>query len=146
MRFVLDAVADYLPSPLDIALPKAVDPETEEEIKLTPDENGPLCAYAYKIMTDPFVGTLTFTRVYSGKIEDGNEVYNSIKKTKEKIARIFRMHANKKERISAAPFSVSSMIIFSCCVWISFIVMKASMGPIMINDPAITQGDILSRL
>ncbi len=102
MRLVLDAVADYLPSPLDVELPKAVDPETEEPIKLSPDEDGPLCAYAYKIMSDPFIGTLTFTRVYSGKIEAGTSIYNASCGKRERIGQIVKMHAAEREMIKMA--------------------------------------------
>jgi len=83
MKFVLDAVVDYLPSPLDVKPPKAVDPDTEKEVKINADETEPLCAYAYKVMTDPFVGTLTFTRIYSGKMESGMTVHNTMNGKKE---------------------------------------------------------------
>ena len=102
MKLVLDAIGDYLPSPLDIALPKAVNADTEEEIKLAPEEDGPLCAYAYKIMSDPFIGTLTFTRVYSGKIEAGTTIYNSSSGKRERIGQIVKMHAKDREMIKVA--------------------------------------------
>jgi len=102
MKYVLDAVADYLPSPLDIDLPKAIDPDTEEVVKLSSDEDGPLCAYAYKIMSDPFIGTLTFTRVYSGKIEAGSTIYNSSSGKKERIGQIVKMHASDREMVKVA--------------------------------------------
>jgi elongation factor G len=102
MKLVLDAVGDYLPSPLDISLPKAVNPETEEEINIVSDEDAPLCAYAYKIMSDPFIGTLTFTRVYSGKIEAGSTVFNSSSGKRERIGQIVKMHAKEREMVKTA--------------------------------------------
>ncbi|MFA6636834.1 MAG: elongation factor G [Candidatus Omnitrophota bacterium] len=102
MKFVLDAVVNYLPSPLDIELPKAMDPETEEKIKIVSDEDGPLCAYAYKIMSDPFIGTLTFTRIYSGKIESGTTIYNVSSGKRERVGQIVKMHADQREMVKFA--------------------------------------------
>ncbi|MBF0215382.1 MAG: elongation factor G [Candidatus Omnitrophica bacterium] len=98
----LDAVCEYLPSPLDVKPPKARHPETEQEIDITPDPKKPLCAYAYKIMTDPFVGTITFTRIYSGSMKSGTYVHNTTSDKKERLAQILRMHADQKEIISDA--------------------------------------------
>jgi len=100
IKFVLDAVCDYLPSPLDVKPPRAVDPKTEEEIKLVVDEKSPLCAYAYKIMTDPFVGSITFARIYSGTMTSGTYVYNTTADKKERIGQLLRMHADQREIIS----------------------------------------------
>ncbi|MHB8483977.1 MAG: elongation factor G [Nitrospiria bacterium] len=99
VQLLLDAVVDYLPSPLDVPPTKGIHPQTKEEIvlKISDDEN--FAALAFKIMTDPFVGQLTFFRVYSGVLKSGSYVYNSTKDTKERIGRILKMHANKREEI-----------------------------------------------
>jgi len=97
MKFVLDAICDYLPSPLDVMPPKAVNPDTEKEVEISADPKEPLCAYAYKIMTDPFVGVLTFARVYSGTLKSGTYVYNSSTGKKERIGQIVKMHADQRE-------------------------------------------------
>ncbi len=102
MKFVLDAVVDYLPSPLDVKIPKAVDPDTGEEVIIKADPSGPLCAYAYKVMTDPFVGTLTFTRIYSGEMLSGMSVHNTSSGKKERIGQIVRMHADQREMVKSA--------------------------------------------
>ncbi len=102
MKFVLDAVCDYLPSPLDVAAPKAVHPDTGEEITIVPEEKSPLCAYAYKVMTDPFVGSVTFVRIYSGKLESGTYVFNTTTEKRERVAKIVRMHADQREIITSA--------------------------------------------
>jgi len=102
VRFVLNAVCDYLPSPLDVAVPRGVDPRDEKEIIVKADESEPLCAYAYKIMTDPFVGVVTYARVYSGKIESGTYVYNSTTDKKERIGQILKIHADQREMIKSA--------------------------------------------
>ena len=97
---LLDAVVDYLPSPLDIPPVEGLLPGKGEELaKRAPSEKEPFSALAFKIMTDPFVGQLTYFRVYSGKLEAGSYVYNSTKGRKERIGRILRMHANKREEI-----------------------------------------------
>jgi len=96
---LLDAVVDYMPSPTDVPPIKGIDPETQAEITRPADDNGPFAALAFKIMTDPFVGQLTFFRVYSGMLESGSSVYNSTKDKKERIGRILKMHANKREEI-----------------------------------------------
>ncbi|OQB14205.1 MAG: Elongation factor G [Firmicutes bacterium ADurb.Bin193] len=96
---LLDAVVDYLPSPLDIHAIKGVDPNTGEEVERPSDDNKPFSALAFKIATDPFVGKLCFFRVYSGMLKNGSYVYNSTKGNKERIGRILQMHANHREDI-----------------------------------------------
>ena len=96
---LLDAVVDLLPSPVDVPAIRGIAPGTGEEVSRPADDNGPFAALAFKIMTDPFVGQLTFFRVYSGVIESGSHVYNSTKEKKERIGRILKMHANKREEI-----------------------------------------------
>ena len=93
---LLDAVLDYMPSPLDIPAIKGVNPETEEEEERPAEDNGPFAALAFKIMTDPFVGKLCFFRVYSGSIAAGSTAYNSTKGTRERFGRILQMHANNR--------------------------------------------------
>ncbi|MBI1911269.1 MAG: elongation factor G [Deltaproteobacteria bacterium] len=99
VQFLLDAVVDYLPSPIDIPAIKGINPETEAEDKRETDDSEPLSALAFKIMTDPFVGQLTFFRVYSGCMAAGSYVYNSTKDQKERIGRLVKMHANKREDV-----------------------------------------------
>ena len=96
---LLDAIVDYLPSPLDIPAIKGIDPDTEEEVERPADDKGPFSALAFKIMTDPYVGRLTFFRVYSGTATSGSYVYNSTKGNKERLGRILQMHANQREDI-----------------------------------------------
>ncbi len=96
---LLDAIVDYLPSPLDIPAIKGIDPDTEEEVERPADDKGPFSALAFKIMTDPYVGRLTFFRVYSGTAQSGSYVYNSTKGNKERLGRILQMHANQREDI-----------------------------------------------
>jgi len=97
---VLDLINDYLPSPLDIASIKGTDAKTGEPIERKPSVNEPASALAFKIATDPFVGKLVFVRVYSGKITAGSYVLNTMTGKKERIGRIVRMHADKREEIS----------------------------------------------
>ena len=99
---LLDAVVDYLPSPTDIAAIKGTLPDSDEEAERHPSDDEPLSALAFKIMNDPFVGSLTFTRIYSGKMTAGSYVYNSVKDKKERIGRMLLMHANKREDIKEA--------------------------------------------
>ena len=99
---VLDCVVDYLPSPLEVPAIKGIDPKTEEELSRPADAEEPLAALAFKIMSDPFVGKLAFTRIYSGTITAGSYVYNSIKGKRERIGRILRMHANDREDVDKA--------------------------------------------
>ncbi|MEK6693255.1 MAG: elongation factor G [Nitrospirota bacterium] len=99
VQHLLDAVVDYLPSPLDIPPVKGMDIETGEEKERKAKDDEPFSALAFKIMTDPFVGQLTFIRVYSGTLKSGSYVYNPKKGTRERIGRILKMHANKREEI-----------------------------------------------
>jgi len=96
---MLDAVVDYLPSPFDIPPVKGVEPGTDKPAERPAGDDAPFSALAFKIMTDPFVGTLTFFRVYSGAINSGASVYNSTKTKRERIGRLLKMHANKREEI-----------------------------------------------
>jgi len=96
---LLDAVVDYMPSPLDIPAIKGINPNTEAEEERPADDNGPFSALAFKVMTDPFVGKLCFFRVYSGKIETGSYVLNSSRDSKERLGRILQMHANSRKDI-----------------------------------------------
>ena len=93
---LLDAIVDYMPSPLDVPAIKGINPETEEEEERPSDDNGPFAALAFKIATDPFVGKLAFFRVYSGKVDAGTTVYNSCKDANERMGRIVQMHANHR--------------------------------------------------
>lgn len=99
---LLDAVVDYLPSPLDIPPTKAINAKTGEETTIENAENGPFAALAFKIMTDPFVGSLTFARIYSGKLSAGSSVVNTVKNQKERVGRMLLMHANDREDIKEA--------------------------------------------
>jgi len=96
---LLDAVVDYLPSPLDVPPIKGINPKTGEEEERPASYDAPFAALAFKILTDPYVGQLTFVRVYSGLMESGSYVYNATRDKKERLARILRMHANKREEI-----------------------------------------------
>lgn len=97
---LLDAIVDYMPSPLDIPAIKGVDPDTDEETERKADDKEPFSALAFKIMTDPFVGKLCFFRVYSGTVAAGTTILNSVKGNKERFGRILRMHANHREDIT----------------------------------------------
>ena len=99
VQHLLDAVVDYLPAPTDIPAIKGINPDTEEEVERKADDSEPFSALAFKIMTDPFVGQLCFFRVYSGVLTSGSYIYNSTKEKKERIGRILKMHANKREEI-----------------------------------------------
>ncbi|HEY1232996.1 MAG TPA: elongation factor G [Candidatus Binatia bacterium] len=96
---MLDAVVDYLPSPLDIPPVAGVEPGTTKPAERPAKDDAPFSALAFKIMTDPFVGTLTFFRVYSGTLNSGASIYNSTKSKRERIGRLLKMHANKREEI-----------------------------------------------
>ncbi|MBI5206631.1 MAG: elongation factor G [Candidatus Firestonebacteria bacterium] len=96
---LLDAVIDYLPSPMDLPPVKGINPSTEKEELRVSDNNVPFSSLAFKIATDPYVGKLTYFRVYSGKLTSGSYIYNSSKDNKERIGRILHMHANKREDI-----------------------------------------------
>ncbi len=97
---LLDAMVEYLPSPLDIPPIKGINPDTEQEEERHADFNAPLSGLAFKIATDPFVGGLTFFRVYSGVLKAGSYVYNSITGKTERVGRLIRMHANNRTEIS----------------------------------------------
>ena len=99
---LLDAVVDYLPSPLDIPPVQGIDPNTGKEVLRRPADNEPFSALAFKIMSDPFAGQLTYFRVYSGMLKTGSSVLNVTKGTKDRIGRLLKMHANKREDIDAA--------------------------------------------
>jgi elongation factor G len=96
---MLDAIVDYLPSPLDLPPTKGLDPKTEEEIEREVDPEAPLSALAFKIATDPHVGSLTFTRVYSGTLKSGSYVLNTTKDNRERIGRLLLMHSNHREEV-----------------------------------------------
>jgi elongation factor G len=96
---LLDAVIQYLPSPLDVPPMHGLVPDTEDEIVRKADDSEPFSALAFKIMADPYVGKLTYIRVYSGKMESGSYVYNSTKGKRERVGRILRMHANHREEV-----------------------------------------------
>jgi len=99
VQTLLDAVIDYMPSPVDVIAIKGVHPDTKEEMTRPADDNGPFSSLAFKVMTDPFVGQLTFFRVYSGVALSGAHVLNSTKGKKERFGRLLKMHANKREEI-----------------------------------------------
>jgi elongation factor G len=99
---LLDAVVDYLPSPLDVPPIKAIDGKTGNETSREPADDAPLSMLAFKIMNDPFVGSLTFCRIYSGKVESGTTLMNTVKDKKERIGRMLLMHANHREDIKEA--------------------------------------------
>ena len=96
---LLDAVVDYMPAPTDVPDIKGVNPDTEEEESRPSSDEAPFAALAFKIMTDPYVGKLCFFRVYSGTVDAGTSVYNSVKKTNERVGRILQMHANHRKDI-----------------------------------------------
>ncbi|MDE6224308.1 MAG: elongation factor G, partial [Alphaproteobacteria bacterium] len=102
VQYLLDCVVDYLPSPADIPAIKGINPKTDKEDERHPSDDAPFSALAFKIMNDPFVGSLTFTRVYSGKLEAGSYVYNSVKDKKERIGRMILMHSNNRQEIKEA--------------------------------------------
>jgi elongation factor G len=102
VQTLLDAVVDYLPSPLDVPPIKGIDVRTGEEIVRLPSDAEPLAMLAFKIMDDPFVGSLTFCRIYSGKIEAGQQLLNSPRDRKERVGRMLLMHANSREDIKEA--------------------------------------------
>ncbi|WP_040225897.1 elongation factor G [Bhargavaea cecembensis] len=100
VQLVLDAVVDYLPSPLDIPSIQGIDPDTGEAMERHADDSEPFSALAFKVMTDPFVGKLTFFRVYSGILQSGSYVQNSTKGKRERVGRILQMHANSRQEIA----------------------------------------------
>ncbi len=97
---LLDAVVDFLPSPLDIAEVRGTDPNTGEEITRPPSDDAPLSALVFKIVTDPYVGRLAYFRVYSGKITQGAQVYNATRHKRERIGRLLRMYADRREDVT----------------------------------------------
>jgi elongation factor G len=99
---LLDAVVDFLPSPLDVPPVSGIDVKTGEEASREPRDDAPLSMLAFKIMNDPFVGSLTFARIYSGKVESGSTLLNTVKDKKERIGRMLLMHANHREDIKEA--------------------------------------------
>src|SRR5690606_31911233 len=99
VQTMLDYVMALLPSPLDKESIKGTDPDTGNEVSRKPDEKEPFAALAFKIATDPFVGRLCFIRAYSGVLESGSYVYNTRSNSKERISRVFQMHANKQNQI-----------------------------------------------
>ncbi len=99
---LLDAVVDYLPSPIEVPAIKGIDPKNEAEIERHADDSEPLSMLAFKIMNDPFVGSLTFCRIYSGKLTKGVSLDNTVKGKKERIGRMLQMHANSREDIEEA--------------------------------------------
>ncbi|MEY3020513.1 MAG: elongation factor [Actinomycetota bacterium] len=99
VQTLLDAVVDYLPSPLDIPAVNGTDPRSGDPRERKPDDSEPFAALAFKVMTDPYVGTLTFARVYSGVLEAGSQVVNVTKDSKQRVGRILQMHANHREEL-----------------------------------------------
>jgi elongation factor G len=99
---LLDAVVDYLPSPVDVLNIKGIDPKTEAEVERQSSDESPLSMLAFKIMNDPFVGSLTFCRIYSGTLATGTSVLNTVKDRKERIGRMLQMHSNSREDIKEA--------------------------------------------
>ncbi len=97
---LLDAVVDFLPSPLDIAEVRGIDPRTDEEVTRPPSDDAPLAALVFKIVTDPYVGRLAYFRVYSGKITQGSQVYNATRRKRERIGRLLRMYADRREDVT----------------------------------------------
>jgi elongation factor G len=98
---LLDAVVDFLPSPVDVPPVEGLDPDNDQPLLRRASDDQPFAALAFKITTDPFVGHVTYIRVYSGVLKSGQSVYNSTKKTRERIGRLLRMHANKREEIES---------------------------------------------
>ncbi len=98
---LLDAIVEYLPSPLDVGAMSGINPNNDQEDSREPSEDAPFCGLAFKIATDPFVGKLAFFRAYSGTLKTGSYVYNSVKGKKERVGRILRMHANHREEVEA---------------------------------------------
>ncbi|NOX94849.1 MAG: elongation factor G [Alphaproteobacteria bacterium] len=99
---MLDAVVDYLPSPVEVPAITGLLPDSDETETRDSSDEAPLSMLAFKVMTDPFVGTLTFCRIYSGKLETGTQVINSVKGRKERVGRMLQMHSNSREEIKAA--------------------------------------------
>ncbi len=100
VQFVLDATVDYLPSPLDMPPVRGTDPRTGKEVIREASDSAPFSALAFKIVSDPFIGRLVYLRVYSGRARTGSQIYNSTREHKERLGRLLRMHANRREEIS----------------------------------------------
>ncbi len=101
VQLLLDGVIDYLPSPLEVPPVKGTNKDTDESVTIAADPNGPFYALAFKIMTDPFVGILNFIRVYSGTLKAGSYIYNARTGAKERVSRLLKMHADKREEIDS---------------------------------------------
>jgi elongation factor G len=102
VQLLLDGVVDFLPSPVDVPPVKGLRPDSDEPIVRESSDQAPLSALAFKVMTDPFVGSLTFVRVYSGVLNGGNQVLNSVKESRERVGRMLHMHANHREDVKEA--------------------------------------------
>ncbi len=102
IQLVLDAVCDYLPSPLDMPVIKGFEPESGEYEERQVSQDAPFCGFCFKLMSDPYVGRLNFVRIYSGKVKAGETIYNSSKRENERLSKIVRMHANKQETVDVA--------------------------------------------
>ncbi len=101
VQLVLDAVKDYLPSPLDVPSVKGTNPETGEFEEITVAEKAPFCAFCFKVATDPYVGKINYVRVYSGVLNAGTYIYNASKRTRERVTKIVKMHANRQEIVES---------------------------------------------
>ncbi|WP_026381894.1 elongation factor G [Afifella pfennigii] len=102
VQLLLDAVVDYLPSPVEVPSIRGIDPKSGEEIRRVSSDDEPLSMLAFKVMNDPFVGSLTFARIYSGKLESGVSLMNTVKDKRERIGRMLLMHSNNREEIKEA--------------------------------------------
>ncbi|MBZ8134612.1 elongation factor G [Afifella sp. IM 167] len=102
VQLLLDAVVDYLPSPIEVPSIRGIDPKSGEEVKRISSDDEPVSMLAFKIMNDPFVGSLTFARIYSGKLEAGSALVNTVKEKRERIGRMLLMHSNNREDIKEA--------------------------------------------
>ncbi len=101
IQMLLDAVCDYLPSPIDLPPVKGTDPETGEFEEIDPSDDAPFCGLCFKIATDPYVGKLNYVRVYSGVVKSGTYIYNSTKRAKERVTKLVKMHANRQEIVES---------------------------------------------
>jgi elongation factor G len=102
VQLMLDAVVDYLPAPIDVPPVLGIDPRTGEEVERLPEDDDPFCALAFKIVVDPYVGRLTYFRIYSGTVAPGQQVFNSSRRERERFGKVFVMHANHREEIKDA--------------------------------------------
>ncbi|MBM3255555.1 MAG: elongation factor G, partial [Candidatus Omnitrophica bacterium] len=101
IQLMLDAICDYLPSPLDVSTIKGTNPETGEYEAITVSADAPFCAFCFKVATDPYVGKINYIRVYSGTLQSGKYIYNASKREKERVTKLLRMHANRQEIIES---------------------------------------------